>query len=424
MSIEATRFRISEPDYYHREYVNDIDEKPVEDTCGSLCQRVTLVALPFLSLYKPLSFPLSLAMGAMRTWTCMNQLIVSIQQGDLKDVCYQFIQTAIAVIALVGTIFAHPLGMLITTSHDLIIEVYHLLQNLHSGDYQKALENCANIVNNALYLALFLRGGLEIAIASLGVQIMLGLYHSMSEFRKGNHLEGFGHLLMGMIRGNQLAGQVKILQMKWKVESFMKHADQEKNQISKTTTMIDSSRNKTNNSVIRSLQSQELIKVTEKYQKYTFPLKYAHFNKFPPGVKACLAGDKEAIMIFLRHGFDLNLVIPGETSYQTILYYGLPLWEDKYGLEKVGKADMFAFLITNGADINKCAGGLQYAIFEFRFDNEKAVDALRLAIQRGAILKGALKYTLNTNWEFWGSSIGHKDRIVELLLESGAKLDY
>ena len=134
------------------------------------------------------------------------------------------LQTSIAVIALAGTIFAHPLGMLISTGHDLIIEIVHLIEHLKNGEYQKAMEDCLGIINNALYLALFLHGGLEIGIASLAMQILIGLYHSQAEFKEGHYIEGTGHLLMSMVRGNQLGTNVKILQFQNKLRSVLKDA--------------------------------------------------------------------------------------------------------------------------------------------------------------------------------------------------------
>lgn len=215
---------ITEPPYYHREYKNDVPKEcgnSLDNSWVNTAQRVAFTALPFISLYKPLSFPLSLAMGGLRTFTCVSQLLQSIKNGNTQEIPYAMLQTTIAVISLAGTIFAHPLGMLISTGHDLLIETVHLIENLRKGEYQKAMENCFGIINNALYLALFLHGGLEIAIASLALQILLGLYHSQEEFRKGHYIEAAGHLLMAIVRGNQLSGQVKILNFKYNLNKLV-----------------------------------------------------------------------------------------------------------------------------------------------------------------------------------------------------------
>ncbi len=216
--------KISEPPYYHREYTNDVpkDKNADKGSWVNIAQRVGMTALPFLSLYKPLSFPISLAMGGLRTYSCASQLFAMIQSGNTEQIPYHVLQTTIAVIALAGTIFAHPVGMLITTGHDLITDVIRLTDHLRKGEYQQAMECCFSIINNALYLSLFLHGSLELAIASLAIQILLGLYSSRAEFLKGNYIEAIGQLGMSLVRGNQLVGQVKMLQMKWQLQNVIK----------------------------------------------------------------------------------------------------------------------------------------------------------------------------------------------------------
>lgn len=188
--------KLEEPVFYHREYSNDV--KPVEK--DSYAKRIALVALPFLSLYKPLSFVLSLTLGSLRTLTSFQNF----QWGSL-------LQTTLAVISLAGTIFAHPLGMLLTTIHDCALDCFHMMQHLYMGELANAVGKYGYLMNNGLYLALFLFGGVHLAVASLGMQLIIGIGQSLAEYRKGNYLEAGGHFMMGMIRGNQLYGQVQLL---------------------------------------------------------------------------------------------------------------------------------------------------------------------------------------------------------------------
>lgn len=215
--------QIKEPFYYHREYKNDIPQQPsdngIENTWLNTCKRVSIAALPFVSLYKPLSFPLSLGMGGMRAVTSFAQLMENIQIGKTQDIGFSLAQTGVAVVALAGTIFAHPLGMFICTVQDIAMETAQLIHHLHSGEHKKAMESCLNLINNSLYLALFSHGGLELSIASLAMQILIGLNHSYAEFAKGRCIEGTRHLLMSMVRGNQLCGQVQMLQFKREIDS-------------------------------------------------------------------------------------------------------------------------------------------------------------------------------------------------------------
>jgi hypothetical protein len=260
--------QLKQSDHYHCNYNHAIEQPtPQETDCSwsNTAQRIASAALPFTTLYKPLSLPLSLALGGLRTFICSAELVDSLSKEDNQEIAYSLLKTTIAVIAVAATIFAHPLGILITTSYDLLIETGDFISYLQTGDYQQVIESCAQIVNHTLFLALFLSGGLEIAIASLAMQgldllieanhlisylqvgnyqqiiescaenhtlyldlfvngglkiaiaslamqLLLGLYYVQREFRDGHYIEGTGHMLMSMAQGHQMRKHIQLLQ--------------------------------------------------------------------------------------------------------------------------------------------------------------------------------------------------------------------
>lgn len=216
-----SKLNIQQPVYYHHDYEKDFpspENTPIEKTWLEDAQRIGVIALPFLSLYKPLSFQLSIATGSLRVVSCSLALLHSCKQGE--GITYASLQTTIAVAALAGTLLAHPLGMLVTTTNDMLLELFLLLENIQKSDYEKAILNCANIVNNSLYLMLFLHGGLERAIASLAMQMALGFYHSYEDYKKGKNWEAAAHIFMGLMRGYQLHQQLELLNIKTSVPAF------------------------------------------------------------------------------------------------------------------------------------------------------------------------------------------------------------
>lgn len=204
--------KLEEPLFYHRDYANDIKSESTDNEYLKFAKRITLVALPFLSLYKPLSFALSLTLGGLRTAASLQNL----QWGSL-------VQTALAVISLGGTLFAHPLGMLLTTVHDAAIDSFYMLQHIYRGELTCAIGKYGCLMNNGLYLALFLYGGVHLAVASLAMQLFIGVAQSLAEYRRGNYLEAGGHFLMGMVRSSQLYGQVQLLQVNWALKGNIMH---------------------------------------------------------------------------------------------------------------------------------------------------------------------------------------------------------
>ena len=218
MTAVVNPVRPLNPPYSHREYSHDL---PQEDS-SNIYKRVTLVALPFLSLYQPLNLPISLGMGSTRIWTSTNQLMNDIQSGDCKKISFDLLQTTVAVIALASTIFAHPIGRILTTSQDIIFELSDLIQSLQNGDTEASLISLTKIINNAFYLALLCHGGLELSIVSFVMQAITLVISSREEFKKGHGLEGYGNLLMVAVRLIQGYSQLKLLQRQWEIEEATK----------------------------------------------------------------------------------------------------------------------------------------------------------------------------------------------------------
>lgn len=202
------------PEYYHREYENDVKNIKPENSTLKKIQRVAIIAMPFLSLSRPLWSFISLTMNASRTVSCLFQTKDALDNGHAKEKVIALLQTALAAAAIAGLIFGNVYGMIITSAHDAFINLYDVLQALYNGQYEIALEKFLQLANNSIYLGLLLYGSLEIIILSFTVQILLEAFKSQGMFTKfknsGNvldMLEGFAHLLMSGIRGYQMQPQ-------------------------------------------------------------------------------------------------------------------------------------------------------------------------------------------------------------------------
>lgn len=207
-----------DPPFYHREYSNDLNhEEP-----SNIYKRTALAALPIISLFKPLNLPLALGMGATRLYTSFNQLFSDIQSGNCKKISFDTLQTGIAIIALASTIFSHSIGILVTTSQDIIFELSTLIQFLQNGNWEASLISMAKITNNIFYLALVYYGGLELSIASLAMQAITLIISSREEFKKGHILEMCANLFLAAIRINQGYAQFKLLKRQWEIEDAIK----------------------------------------------------------------------------------------------------------------------------------------------------------------------------------------------------------
>ena len=347
MSIDSSRLSISEPTYFHREYENDLGKsKPQSKNAFDQCMRVTQVALPFISLYQPLGNLLSLILGTARTISCITKLHNAIVKKEKGDVGFALIQTAIAVSSVACTILAHPLGMLITTGHDLVVNANHLIQALQKKDYKTALEVSASILNNTLYLGLFFTGAPEILIASFSVQVLLGLYQSSEEFKRGNYLEGCGHLLMSGIRTQQLHTQINLVKFKWAMQSFLNEIKENKlKSVSSVSHLEDKSIhiNETASPEIETFEQHldhrlsYYDKLMIKYRDRDDPFFLDIYRGYGLFYSAIAANDVDALEMMLRGGFPRDRI--GSPRFEHVL--DLQKWRLHNVLEVLQKIDHY-----------------------------------------------------------------------------------
>lgn len=209
----------TEPDYYQRNYENDLPALE-EDSSNILTQveKVALMTLPFLSLYKPLRGVISMGMNAARVITNVSGAIDSLRRGELIAAMSHLIQVAIAMTALVATIFQFTLGLVISTALDAVSSIIDFIQHLIKGDYQKVIEDLLQLASSSLYLAIIFTGSLEIILASLVIQALLSFYQAADKFIEGNYLEGIAKSIMGVIRCYETG--CTVLQIEQRNESY------------------------------------------------------------------------------------------------------------------------------------------------------------------------------------------------------------
>ncbi|MGD2169406.1 MAG: hypothetical protein PVI40_04105 [Chlamydiota bacterium] len=208
----TTDLFLNTPEYFHRDYNNDLPQQS-NSNFFTQAQRVALVALPFISLYKPLGKTLTIGAGSIRVVSSSVELVSAIKASNAQSVGKTALDVTLAVCSVAGTILLHPLGMLITTGHDLTLNGYHLYQAIAEGNRDNAVQEVLQLANNAFYLLTIVNGSMGYQVLSLTCQVVLGGYSSLKEFNAGNYLEGTGHAFMAAIRGHQLHSQYQSWQL-------------------------------------------------------------------------------------------------------------------------------------------------------------------------------------------------------------------
>lgn len=200
------------PHIFQREYANDFPQQAtVNRTILDESLRIAQIALPFIALYKPTRQPLAIGLGSTRVIVLIGQMLDTIASQDLFSGIKKSFEIAIASTALACSIIAHPIGMVISTAHDMLSNIGHFAHAVSEQHYREAGEVGLHITNNALYLGYLCAGSLELSIASLGLHSFLGFYNSYKEFREENYLEGCSHALMAGIHGKEMREAVHTL---------------------------------------------------------------------------------------------------------------------------------------------------------------------------------------------------------------------
>ncbi len=158
----------------------------------SLVARVFYAVLPFIALHKPFGRIITLTMDSIRAFSSLRELF------ENKDGKAAF-KIIIAVAALAGTLFMHPLGLCIATLYDLIAHLPEAISQLQAGDVQEAVL----VFQHGIYLGTIIIGSVEIIAVSFLFSMAIEICRSKKQFQQGRLLEGVAHMLMSMVRFGQ-----------------------------------------------------------------------------------------------------------------------------------------------------------------------------------------------------------------------------
>ncbi len=447
MSLESTLLKVKEPHYFHREYQNDLFRENSEaNSAINQGVRIVQAALPFLAIYKPAGSVLTVLLGGCRTISNASQAVHSILEGEnqIKVGC-QILQTAVGIVSLGCVFFAHPLGMLVTTCHDLGINCIQMHQAWIDDNSKNAREAGIQILNNSIYLGLFFSGSSEVLVASLAFQVLLGLYQSTEEFKKGNYLELFAGLLMVGIRANQCARPILALQAKWKIENLENNnitlqAIEDCNSAKSEILSSDAEMSTLN---ANECSNQEVINVLIKYGNNPDNIPALHY--------AIKSGDLGAVKILAEHNANVNLpVFVTGYGHQTPIHLAVQQKDIemvKYLHSKGAQLDLnsvrsaarlnFAvglnFLLENKAPMPANSGLFLWEVLSWGY-----VDSSRILIEHGAdctfVKSYRVKYCDNKTNRLvecseqvgiltWAVKFGDEN-LIKMLIDKGALFDY
>lgn len=166
------------PSIFHRDYRNDF-----KHNLDKYEVRVAKAALPFLALYTPLVRPISLVTSALRVYHNQN----------LTD-------RMISISTFAAFVLLPPIGYAITTLQDSVGNVSRICCYVKDKQVKAAALEIVCLANNIFYLATMITCNVELRLASLAVQVIVGGLGAKLEFQQDRWLEGSAALIMTAIQ--------------------------------------------------------------------------------------------------------------------------------------------------------------------------------------------------------------------------------
>ncbi len=206
--IDYLRHALYLPDTYYRRYDLDLGSAP------ETVQRIALASLPFVALYRPAGFALSLGMNGARTLTHLQNALLSQDRRDWKGCAAETGQAAIAALSLAAAVSTQAAALFITTGWDTLHGAGASCQSLWKGEYSRALEEVLQAFTSAAYLSFMATGALEAMVAFALFQGTVSLYQARHEIAQGRYLEGCAKIAMGAIRLRQAGRYVQAIQQR------------------------------------------------------------------------------------------------------------------------------------------------------------------------------------------------------------------
>lgn len=177
-------------------------------------RNIGIAALPVLSSYGPLRPSLNIGLGSSRALSQLFQSWEALKGNKKIEMGYYLLQSCLSVTSVALSIL-HPIrGNIVFSVSDIIEESKDCLIHLREENYAKFFGAFARLVLGILYLGTICYGSIELTVALMALQIVLGCYESVSHFKKGELLEGLLKTLSTGIHIRQAIPQIKLLHWK------------------------------------------------------------------------------------------------------------------------------------------------------------------------------------------------------------------
>jgi hypothetical protein len=177
--------------------------------------KIIAAGFPLLTFHSAWRNPITQGLGVVRTLSHLFELEQAAVGQRKIEIGYYLLQSCLSV-ASVGLSILNPVyGMIAASVSDIIADAKECLLHLRNGNYPKSFESLARLILSTLYLTTICYGSIELTVALMALQIVLGCYDSIESFKKGDVIEGILTTLVTGMHIHQALPQTKLLYWKY-----------------------------------------------------------------------------------------------------------------------------------------------------------------------------------------------------------------
>ncbi|HSX37865.1 MAG TPA: hypothetical protein VLE95_03445 [Chlamydiales bacterium] len=210
--VNYIRHTLYSPDTYHRRF--DLDFLAAGEF-----RRIALASLPFIAMYRPVGFSLSLGMNAARTFTHLQGTLKAETHGKWAECAVETAKASLSILTLTAALFHLPSSLFITSGFDAVQGALLTGDAFLKADYAKAFEEALQTLATVAYLGFMATGALEMMLTFSLLQAALSLYQARKEIVDGHYIEAAAKLGLAAMRISSAKTYLRLIE---KRNAFMK----------------------------------------------------------------------------------------------------------------------------------------------------------------------------------------------------------
>lgn len=207
LSLKIVMFRQVETSLfnYYYNFKRDLFPYLQDKLQNPTIQKILRITTPYLGLHPTTGKGLSITVNTVQILSSIE----SFSQGNSSTIHCAY-RCAVSVVGIVGVTSKNPWIVFLSNMDNIGRDAIDLASRLQKKEWNGVGEASLELANSSLYGMSLCSNNLEVTILSYSAQSLKSTYDAIQDFKKGEKLEGLGHLGFAAARGIQTKPLVQL----------------------------------------------------------------------------------------------------------------------------------------------------------------------------------------------------------------------